>query len=295
MATNTQATKSGTGKSTPQAGSLSAFFSAVNHALGVPDTSGTQALELGWSQVENTKANYNPLATSQTAKGATTFNSSGVKNYPDFQTGVQATAQTIRGYPHIYAALQTGSPIVGGLNNGLIQDFTRWVNGGKDPAAGAAYARHVWLAAQGNPSGKTAADWTSGNISDIASAAGNAATSLFDKLGFGDVAKAILYATTIAGGSLLMITGLVLIGVDLRGGSVPTSPLAVVSDRRSAKAAAANAADQEEAERIYREHRNNLAKERAETQRQRRLEIQNRRTAKQRRIREAKKSERIPY
>ena len=40
-------------------------------------------------------AAYNPLDTTQDWPGSTNFNSVGVKNYPSFQAGVDATARTM--------------------------------------------------------------------------------------------------------------------------------------------------------------------------------------------------------
>jgi hypothetical protein len=54
----------------------------------------TQALQ-AWARMENTKAQWNPLATTLKKPGSSDFNSAGVKNYPDQATGIQATADTI--------------------------------------------------------------------------------------------------------------------------------------------------------------------------------------------------------
>lgn len=61
-----------------------------------------------WQQAEGTTAAFNPLATSQEMPGATDFNSHHVKNYPDRQTGLLATVQTLTyDYPG-YAELRAG-------------------------------------------------------------------------------------------------------------------------------------------------------------------------------------------
>jgi hypothetical protein len=49
-----------------------------------------------WIKAENTKAKWNPLATTKTWPDALDFNSSHVKNYLTFSDGIQATAATIR-------------------------------------------------------------------------------------------------------------------------------------------------------------------------------------------------------
>lgn len=81
-------------------------------AIGAPATKQNLAFLEGWAHVENTKAAYNPLATTLDMPGATTLsgNPDGVKNYRTFQQGVTATARTIRGYPAVVAALRRNKP-----------------------------------------------------------------------------------------------------------------------------------------------------------------------------------------
>jgi murein DD-endopeptidase MepM/ murein hydrolase activator NlpD len=80
------------------------------------------SLLVAWQTEENTAAAFNPLATSQDMPGATRFNSSNVKNYPDYQTGIEATAITLSygysGYAEILAGLQTNDPdrVLAGLS-----------------------------------------------------------------------------------------------------------------------------------------------------------------------------------
>jgi hypothetical protein len=68
-----------------------------------------------WHQAEGGSAAYNPLNTTQDAPGASCYNvingRCGVKNYPDYQTGIDATITTLRsdypGYAEIVAGMQT--------------------------------------------------------------------------------------------------------------------------------------------------------------------------------------------
>lgn len=53
-----------------------------------------EALEK-WKPFENTGACWNPLATTWSMPGSTNYNSVGVKNYPDKNTGTRATANTL--------------------------------------------------------------------------------------------------------------------------------------------------------------------------------------------------------
>ena len=41
-----------------------------------------------WAQAEGTKAGFNPLATTQSMPGASSFNSVGVKNYASYADGI---------------------------------------------------------------------------------------------------------------------------------------------------------------------------------------------------------------
>lgn len=71
------------------------FFTAVLNYMGIPASSfALDALE-AWKPYENTSACWNPLATTWDMPGSSDFNSVGVKNYPDSDTGSQATANTI--------------------------------------------------------------------------------------------------------------------------------------------------------------------------------------------------------
>jgi hypothetical protein len=65
-----------------------------------------------WHRAEGGSAAYNPLNTTQDAPGASCYNAEPcVKNYPDYQTGIDATIATLRsdypGYAEIVAGLQT--------------------------------------------------------------------------------------------------------------------------------------------------------------------------------------------
>lgn len=91
------------------------WASDVLHGIGAPDTKNNRIILISWALGENTKARYNPLATTQIASGATPFNTlpggGHVYNYPDYKTGVQATTQTLLNgyYPQIVSDLRVGS------------------------------------------------------------------------------------------------------------------------------------------------------------------------------------------
>jgi hypothetical protein len=69
------------------------------------------AFIVGWSTFEtntNSGARFNLLNTTQPGiEGATNFNSAGVKNFPNYQSGIQATVETLKNgyYPTLVEAL----------------------------------------------------------------------------------------------------------------------------------------------------------------------------------------------
>lgn len=85
------------------------------NALGnqVPDDDTIKWIA-AWTAQENTKARYNPLATTQKWDGATDFNTVGVKNYPSPEIGIQATVKTLSysfdGYQDIRDGIRTNNP-----------------------------------------------------------------------------------------------------------------------------------------------------------------------------------------
>jgi peptidoglycan hydrolase CwlO-like protein len=63
--------------------------------LGAPTCRNNLVLTVAWEATEYTMATWNPLATSYPMPGATTFNSSGVKNYPTMDSGITAEVNTL--------------------------------------------------------------------------------------------------------------------------------------------------------------------------------------------------------
>lgn len=89
------------------------------HALGNASPSeDTVKLVAAWTRVENTEAQYNPLATTQRHGTYTKFNNccggEGVKNYSTRQEGIDATVETITqdhfGYDKLRDGLRTNDP-----------------------------------------------------------------------------------------------------------------------------------------------------------------------------------------
>jgi hypothetical protein len=63
--------------------------------LGAPVTMANLHALVSWIQAEGGDASWNPLNTTLDADGATEYNWVGVKNYPDFATGITATVETL--------------------------------------------------------------------------------------------------------------------------------------------------------------------------------------------------------
>ena len=87
------------------------FAHDVLQSLGAPQTAENVRAIVAWAQAEGTAASFNPLATTENAPGATSFNRVGVKNYPTYAEGVQATVATLTNgrYANILAALADGT------------------------------------------------------------------------------------------------------------------------------------------------------------------------------------------
>lgn len=99
----------------------------VLHGVGnAQPNAGTVAYLEAWHRAEGGSASFNWLNTTQGATGATDYNSVGVKNYPDYQTGVRATVETLQNgfYPRTLAGLRANQPTVDD------QEMNTWGTGG---------------------------------------------------------------------------------------------------------------------------------------------------------------------
>jgi len=86
------------------------FGRRVLGGLGAKPTPQKMRFLQAWAQAEGTQAQYNPFATTRKGfTGETNFNSKGVKNYPDLQTGIKATIDTLSlgYYTHIVDLLRS--------------------------------------------------------------------------------------------------------------------------------------------------------------------------------------------
>jgi hypothetical protein len=189
------------------------FWYAVETKLGLPHTRPVHDFLQGWANVEGTKARFNPLATTLTQPGATNFNSVGVKNYPTPDAGVQATADTLKQYPHLLAALK--SPSYMAFDTPAVRmDLNRWQSGKQGNGAVTPYTRSIMLQYQGNPSGKSASDWFSNAGSGVTDAIGGAVGDVLAVPKFlaklADVHN-ILRGLQVLAGAVLVLVGVVLL------------------------------------------------------------------------------------
>jgi hypothetical protein len=138
----------------------SQFVDAVLRAIGAPLTATNRALLNAWMKTENTKARNNPLATTQSAPGATVLagNTSGVKNYPTFAAGVAATAKTLQysNYRGILASLRAGNVAPNAIVNRYALEFSTWGTNPQNLASnishgGGSFLGGVWSGVSGIP------------------------------------------------------------------------------------------------------------------------------------------------
>ena len=82
--------------------------------LGMPVTNENVQLMVAWQKAEGTRAQNNPLATTQNMAGATRFNSVGVKNFATYDDGITANVKAITNgrYENVLAALRRGDSAV---------------------------------------------------------------------------------------------------------------------------------------------------------------------------------------
>jgi hypothetical protein len=75
-----------------------AFYEAILSSLGVQSTPEKIKFLKAWRQAEGGRARNNPFNTTMNmpVDGVTNYNSVGVKNYPDMQTGLTATVKTLK-------------------------------------------------------------------------------------------------------------------------------------------------------------------------------------------------------
>lgn len=72
-----------------------AMANDILRRLGKPQSHDNVIALTAWAQAEGGSARFNAFNTTLPEPGATNYNSVGVKNYPDYETGVRATVSTL--------------------------------------------------------------------------------------------------------------------------------------------------------------------------------------------------------
>jgi len=150
--------------------------------LGNPQpTTETIAFVVAWQGGENTAAAFNPLATTQPAPGDTCFNyingRCGVRNYPDYETGLRATIETMTNgfYPRTYEGLVTNAPVaddgeLGTWGTGADAVRTQWAQVVEQPAPPSGASASNPIAIAGDDCGwnvQVALDASGGSLRDV--------------------------------------------------------------------------------------------------------------------------------
>lgn len=88
------------------------FAHHVMKRRGIPKTWRNRVVFMAWAQSEGGNARNNMLNTSWPMPGDTIYNSHGVRNYPDIETGLTATVKTFdspnQGYDKFESAMKRG-------------------------------------------------------------------------------------------------------------------------------------------------------------------------------------------
>jgi hypothetical protein len=146
------------------------YASDVLGAVNAPGSQPNIIALLAWMKAEGGSAKFNPMNTTQTAPGATDYNSAGVKNYTSWNQGVNATAST--------------------LQNGSYGDVLAALRGNRGPQAVAqAVGRSPW-GTNGQLMGQVAAGWGNGSGAGVIQALGYGGSSVAgvgSSIGVGDI------------------------------------------------------------------------------------------------------------
>jgi hypothetical protein len=86
----------------------SQFIAAVYGLVGIPETDQNICIGIAWAADEGSRAENNPLDTTEAGPDATDFNTVGVKNYPSWTEGIDETVATLKNgdYDNLIATLK---------------------------------------------------------------------------------------------------------------------------------------------------------------------------------------------
>ena len=202
--------------------------------MGYPDTESNVSFLLGWYQREGgnwqNTATYNPLNTTLVVGGRSNpMNAAGVQAYSGWAQGLQATAQTLAGYPQITQALAAGNASQADQQGALAADLAKW-SGGAYSSVTPAGPTSTTNAVLTSSTWKNIQNWINsatglGNMKKYDKAVGNASSlggSISNPLSglaaighfFGALGKAETWIriAEVAGGVLAIGMGVVLLG-----------------------------------------------------------------------------------
>lgn len=133
---------SGSGTTSGNINSPTAFATALLNALGAPLTNANVQSIVAWENREggnwHNNAKYNPLNTTLNEPGASSINSVGVRAYTSWNQGIQATLSTLNsGYSDIVSALKSGQ----GLGSKPLAGLSKWSGGAYSEIS---YAKGSW-------------------------------------------------------------------------------------------------------------------------------------------------------
>ena len=203
------------------------WATAVLNGIGAPVNATNIATLAKWRGKEGTSAQYNYLATTQAASGATNFNSVGVKNYATVDSGAQATAQTLQSglYGNVLAMFRNSVPAAS-WSAAARYDLDTWAHGPSGVHNGA-YSNFLGGAAGSTSGGGPNIGAAASTLINDVKAGGLAPTNPLDPLagvgsaisGFGttvnnDVRKVLYFA----GGGMLILVGVVILALILLKG-----------------------------------------------------------------------------
>lgn len=204
-----------------------------------------------WQAAEGNGGANNPLNTTQTGfpSSGTVADTPGVQNYTTPQAGAAATAATIKQYPSIVTALQSGNPYNPNYAPALTTSFYTWTHGPNNmPTGTTAQFNNLSQAYQGIVTAANGGKPPTGFEPAQPSAPGTFGISSSSGLGIGRVVRAgksvessaqsvtgflgdltntsyLLRGLEVIGGAILAFAGLLLLARQI-GFSAPSIPVA---------------------------------------------------------------------
>jgi hypothetical protein len=113
---------------------LTQFFTAVLRGMGAPVTANNLAKLGAVAATEGHGGSYNPFNYVAAANGSTKFNSAGVQNYPDLQTGINQTIKLLTTNRSAGVKAATANLMSDGAYNGFTSAFSNFYHSWGGPS-----------------------------------------------------------------------------------------------------------------------------------------------------------------